>query len=149
MFCFTTDRKWKDIYYHRRSWTLCGSWNHSSDTFIHLSVLRTGCYTAHKYLSVFNNCTIPLSHHTFCDYFSFERYDWKSMLYSLFWPTTPLWPFVHKQQRRQPLNKIVVWYLQNKDYEFTTHVSYLEIYNENGYDLLDPKHEASKLEDLP
>ena len=32
---------------------------------------------------------------------------------------------------------------------FTTHVSYLEIYNEYGYDLLDPKHEASKLEDLP
>lgn len=32
---------------------------------------------------------------------------------------------------------------------FTAHISYLEIYNENGYDLLDPKHEASKLEDLP
>ncbi|XP_054855504.1 kinesin-like protein KIF6 [Eublepharis macularius] len=32
---------------------------------------------------------------------------------------------------------------------YTTHVSYLEIYNECGYDLLDPKHEASKLEDLP
>lgn len=25
----------------------------------------------------------------------------------------------------------------------------MEIYNENGYDLLDPKHEAAKLEDLP
>ncbi|XP_069743855.1 kinesin-like protein KIF6 isoform X2 [Narcine bancroftii] len=32
---------------------------------------------------------------------------------------------------------------------FTTHISYLEIYNECGYDLLDPRHEASKLEDLP
>ncbi|XP_069708644.1 kinesin-like protein KIF6 isoform X2 [Phaenicophaeus curvirostris] len=32
---------------------------------------------------------------------------------------------------------------------YTTHVSYLEIYNECGYDLLDPKHEASRLEDLP
>ncbi|KAG8432111.1 hypothetical protein GDO86_017843 [Hymenochirus boettgeri] len=32
---------------------------------------------------------------------------------------------------------------------YTLHVSYLEIYNECGYDLLDPKHEASKLEDLP
>jgi len=32
---------------------------------------------------------------------------------------------------------------------YTTHISYLEIYNECGYDLLDPKHEASKLEDLP
>ncbi|KAM9241330.1 kinesin-like protein KIF6 [Leptosomus discolor] len=32
---------------------------------------------------------------------------------------------------------------------YTTHVSYLEIYNEHGYDLLDPRHEASRLEDLP
>ncbi|XP_031757339.1 kinesin-like protein KIF6 isoform X1 [Xenopus tropicalis] len=32
---------------------------------------------------------------------------------------------------------------------YTAHVSYLEIYNECGYDLLDPRHEASKLEDLP
>uniref|UniRef100_A0A8D2M6F7 Kinesin-like protein n=2 Tax=Zonotrichia albicollis TaxID=44394 RepID=A0A8D2M6F7_ZONAL len=32
---------------------------------------------------------------------------------------------------------------------YTTHVSYLEIYNECGYDLLDPRHEASKMEDLP
>nr|XP_035929878.1 kinesin-like protein KIF6 isoform X2 [Halichoerus grypus] len=31
----------------------------------------------------------------------------------------------------------------------TTHISYLEIYNECGYDLLDPRHEASGLEDLP
>ncbi|XP_058254853.1 kinesin-like protein KIF6 [Hemibagrus wyckioides] len=32
---------------------------------------------------------------------------------------------------------------------YTTHISYLEIYNEAGYDLLDPRHEASNLEDLP
>ncbi|XP_029448789.1 kinesin-like protein KIF6 isoform X2 [Rhinatrema bivittatum] len=32
---------------------------------------------------------------------------------------------------------------------YTTYISYLEIYNEYGYDLLDPRHEASKLEDLP
>lgn len=32
---------------------------------------------------------------------------------------------------------------------YTLHVSYLEIYNECGYDLLDPKHDAAKLEDLP
>ncbi|KAF5896227.1 kinesin-like protein KIF6, partial [Clarias magur] len=32
---------------------------------------------------------------------------------------------------------------------YTTHISYLEIYNEVGYDLLDPRHEASNLEDLP
>lgn len=28
-------------------------------------------------------------------------------------------------------------------------ISYLEIYNGTGYDLLDEKHENSKLEDLP
>ncbi|XP_063488368.1 kinesin-like protein KIF6 isoform X2 [Symphalangus syndactylus] len=32
---------------------------------------------------------------------------------------------------------------------YTTHISYLEIYNECGYDLLDPRHEASSLDDLP
>ncbi|XP_068195079.1 kinesin-like protein KIF6 [Antennarius striatus] len=32
---------------------------------------------------------------------------------------------------------------------YTTHVSYLEIYNEMGYDLLDSQNEASQLEDLP
>ncbi|KAK2825896.1 hypothetical protein Q5P01_020110 [Channa striata] len=32
---------------------------------------------------------------------------------------------------------------------YTTHISYLEIYNEMGYDLLDTRHEASRLEDLP
>ncbi|XP_064216511.1 kinesin-like protein KIF6 isoform X2 [Aotus nancymaae] len=32
---------------------------------------------------------------------------------------------------------------------YTTHISYLEIYNECGRDLLDPRHEASSLEDLP
>ncbi|XP_047249007.1 kinesin-like protein KIF6 isoform X3 [Girardinichthys multiradiatus] len=32
---------------------------------------------------------------------------------------------------------------------YSTHISYLEIYNEVGYDLLDSRHEASRLEDLP
>ncbi|XP_048048317.1 kinesin-like protein KIF6 [Megalobrama amblycephala] len=32
---------------------------------------------------------------------------------------------------------------------YTTQISYLEIYNEAGYDLLNPQHEASRLEDLP
>ncbi|XP_052009385.1 kinesin-like protein KIF6 isoform X2 [Xyrauchen texanus] len=32
---------------------------------------------------------------------------------------------------------------------YSTHISYLEIYNESGYDLLNPQHEASCLEDLP
>eukprot|EP00041_Stephanoeca_diplocostata_P016172 m.315831 g.315831 ORF g.315831 m.315831 type:complete len:798 (+) comp20281_c0_seq2:165-2558(+) len=34
------------------------------------------------------------------------------------------------------------------DRTFEAQVSYLEIYNDNGYDLLDPKHEVSKMEDL-
>ena len=38
---------------------------------------------------------------------------------------------------------------QNADLTFTVHISYLEIYNDSGYDLLDPKHDAAKLEDLP
>ena len=32
---------------------------------------------------------------------------------------------------------------------FQTHISYLEIYNESGYDLLDPNKEIKKMEDLP
>lgn len=33
--------------------------------------------------------------------------------------------------------------------KYTVHISYLEIYNEVGYDLLDSQSEASRLEDLP
>jgi kinesin family protein 6/9 len=33
--------------------------------------------------------------------------------------------------------------------QYTVHVSYLEIYNEMGYDLLDSSRDAKKLEDLP
>ena len=33
--------------------------------------------------------------------------------------------------------------------QHTMHISYLELYNEVGYDLLDPSHETKKLEDLP
>lgn len=32
---------------------------------------------------------------------------------------------------------------------YTMQISYLEIYNETGYDLLDARNEASRLEDLP
>ncbi|XP_015212225.2 kinesin-like protein KIF6 isoform X2 [Lepisosteus oculatus] len=32
---------------------------------------------------------------------------------------------------------------------YTAYISYLEIYNDCGYDLLDPRHEAARLEDLP
>nr|XP_046268923.1 kinesin-like protein KIF6 isoform X2 [Scatophagus argus] len=38
---------------------------------------------------------------------------------------------------------------QDSSVVYTTHISYLEIYNEMGYDLLDSRHEASRLEDLP
>ncbi|CAL8271728.1 unnamed protein product [Merluccius merluccius] len=38
---------------------------------------------------------------------------------------------------------------QDSSIVYTTHISYLEIYNEVGYDLLDRQHEASNLEDLP
>ncbi|XP_071376202.1 kinesin-like protein KIF6 [Centroberyx affinis] len=38
---------------------------------------------------------------------------------------------------------------QDSSMVYTTHISYLEIYNEVGYDLLDARHEASRLEDLP
>jgi kinesin family protein 6/9 len=33
--------------------------------------------------------------------------------------------------------------------QFKVYISYLEIYNEQGYDLLDTAHEAKKLEELP
>ncbi|XP_051249392.1 kinesin-like protein KIF6 isoform X1 [Dicentrarchus labrax] len=38
---------------------------------------------------------------------------------------------------------------QDSSMVYNTHISYLEIYNEMGYDLLDSRHEASRLEDLP
>ncbi|XP_069017012.1 kinesin-like protein KIF6 [Embiotoca jacksoni] len=38
---------------------------------------------------------------------------------------------------------------QDSSMVYTTHISYLEIYNDMGYDLLDSRHEASRLEDLP
>jgi kinesin family member 6/9 len=33
--------------------------------------------------------------------------------------------------------------------QFKAYVSYLELYNEQGYDLLDPSHDTKALEDLP
>jgi hypothetical protein len=35
------------------------------------------------------------------------------------------------------------------EYIYTIHFSYLEVYNEMGYDLLNPDHETKALEDLP
>ncbi|XP_057716165.1 kinesin-like protein KIF6 isoform X2 [Corythoichthys intestinalis] len=38
---------------------------------------------------------------------------------------------------------------QDSSTVYSTHISYLEIYNEMGYDLLESRNEASQLEDLP
>lgn len=38
---------------------------------------------------------------------------------------------------------------KQRDRQFEVRISYMEIYNESGYDLLDPNHESKKLEDLP
>ena len=35
------------------------------------------------------------------------------------------------------------------DVQFKAYISYLELYNEQGYDLLDPSHDTKSLEDLP
>lgn len=49
-------------------------------------------------------------------------------------------------------NQLLTYYIfaaQDSSVVYTTHISYLEVYNEMGYDLLDSRHEASRLEDLP
>ena len=38
---------------------------------------------------------------------------------------------------------------QRTDAQYTAHVSYMEIYNEAAYDLLDPSQESKALEELP
>ena len=40
-------------------------------------------------------------------------------------------------------------YRSRADIQFKAFISYLELYNEQGYDLLDPSHETKALEDLP
>lgn len=40
-------------------------------------------------------------------------------------------------------------FAKKPEFMFSMHISYLELYNEQGYDLLDPQHQATKLEDLP
>ncbi|XP_060939280.1 kinesin-like protein KIF6 [Limanda limanda] len=40
-------------------------------------------------------------------------------------------------------------FCQDSSMVYTVHISYLEIYNDTGYDLLDSRQEASRLEDLP
>jgi hypothetical protein len=38
---------------------------------------------------------------------------------------------------------------QRTDQQFSIYISYLEIYNEAGYDLLDPSQDTKALEELP
>jgi kinesin family protein 6/9 len=40
-------------------------------------------------------------------------------------------------------------YRNRTDIQFKAYISYLEIYNEKGYDLLDQSHESKALQDLP
>lgn len=47
------------------------------------------------------------------------------------------------------LSMIFNEFKRRHDCQFSAHVSYLEIYNGQGYDLLDPSHETKSLEDLP
>ena len=37
---------------------------------------------------------------------------------------------------------------QKPNFQFKAFISYLELYNEQGYDLLDPNHENKQLEDM-
>jgi len=47
------------------------------------------------------------------------------------------------------ISKIFGDFRTRTDVELKAYISYLEIYNETGYDLLDPSHETKSLEDLP
>jgi kinesin family protein 6/9 len=47
------------------------------------------------------------------------------------------------------LQRIFVAMKERTDVQYTAYVSYLEIYNESGYDLLDPSQESKALEELP
>ena len=47
------------------------------------------------------------------------------------------------------ISYIFDYFKKKSDLIFTLHISYMEIYNEHGFDLLSAEHEACKLEDLP
>eukprot|EP00614_Pseudopedinella_elastica_P019003 CAMPEP_0172649386 /NCGR_PEP_ID=MMETSP1068-20121228/241755_1 /TAXON_ID=35684 /ORGANISM="Pseudopedinella elastica, Strain CCMP716" /LENGTH=951 /DNA_ID=CAMNT_0013463735 /DNA_START=322 /DNA_END=3177 /DNA_ORIENTATION=- len=47
------------------------------------------------------------------------------------------------------ISMIFAQFAENPNIQYSCHVSYLEIYNESGFDLLDPSHETKALEDLP
>jgi hypothetical protein len=54
-----------------------------------------------------------------------------------------------RQRERRLCVNVISLLLQRTDMQFNVYVSYLEIYNEAGYDLLDPSHETKALEELP
>ncbi|KAL2630068.1 hypothetical protein R1flu_014754 [Riccia fluitans] len=47
------------------------------------------------------------------------------------------------------LSQIFSELAKRSEYTYQLHFSYMEIYNETGYDLLNPDHETKALEDLP
>ena len=47
------------------------------------------------------------------------------------------------------ISAIFAAFRERADAQWTAHVSYLELYNEQGFDLLDPSHDTKALEDLP
>uniref|UniRef100_A0A7S3K768 Kinesin-like protein n=1 Tax=Aureoumbra lagunensis TaxID=44058 RepID=A0A7S3K768_9STRA len=47
------------------------------------------------------------------------------------------------------LTMIFQEFRERSDMKWTAHVSYMEIYNEQGYDLLDPSHDTKNVTDLP
>lgn len=63
----------------------------------------------------------------------------KSFMVNVLWGLRQL--FIH--------DLLIFLLMQDSSKVYTTQISYLEIYNECGYDLLDPRHEAARLEDLP
>jgi len=47
------------------------------------------------------------------------------------------------------VSQIYAGFRKRTDVQFKAFISYLELYNEAGYDLLDPSHETKALEELP
>ena len=69
-------------------------------------------------------------------------------------PLPPFPPSALPPSSNKPSNHLRSSYVFDQvrsqtDREFTIKISYLEIYNDEGYDLLDPNHEITKMEDLP
>jgi kinesin family protein 6/9 len=47
------------------------------------------------------------------------------------------------------LQRVFAAFKARTDVQYTAYISYLELYNEQGYDLLDPSHDTKALEELP